>query len=199
MTLDSFEHDLLLEVASVAAGKAIRPINSVTGQTVSIASVQLTLESMEKIADTMGSPEGLKTVVLVRITGDAHGAIVLMINPNDIDGLLPNTDDKLRISALEEIANIISGASLGGLSRLLNMKFIQSAPLQTTDMLRAVINEIVTDIGINNSQILCFTINFKVGLKPTLLSLYLLFDHETSLAIVDSGKKQIEDKHGSTN
>jgi chemotaxis protein CheC len=192
MTLDSFEHDLLLEVASVAAGKSIKPINSVTAQAVSITSVNLALESMERIADTMGNPQELKTVVLVRITGETNGAIVLMLNPDDINNLLPTIDNNLRSSALEEIANIISGASLGGLSRLLNMGFTQSTPQKTTDMLRAVINEIVTEIGNNDSQILCFVINLKVGVKPTPISLYLLFDQKTSLAILDSGRKQVE-------
>ncbi len=199
MKLDAFEHDLLLEVASLAAGKSIKPINNVTGQAVSIVSLSLSLENMELVADTMGKPEELKTVVLVRITGDANGAVVLMIDPDDINSLLPNIDNELRISALEEIANIISGASLGGLSRLLHMRFVQSVPQKSTDMLRAVINEIVTDIGATDSKILSFVVNLKVGPKPTLVSLYLLFDQKTSLSILGAGKKQLETEHGSTN
>jgi chemotaxis protein CheC len=154
---------------------------------------------MERISDTMGSPEQPKTVVFVRIDGDANGAVLLLVNPNDINTLLSNVDGKLRISALEEITNIISGASLGGLSRLLNMKFHQSITLNTTDMLRAVVNEIITDIGITNSEILCFAINLKVGVNPISISLYLLFDEKTSSLILTSGKNQMENKHADTN
>jgi chemotaxis protein CheC len=189
--LDSFEHDLLLEVASIAAGKTIKPITNVTGLTVSISSIQLVLEKMENIADTMGNPDDQKTVVFIRIVGESNGAVVFLVNPSDVDSLLSSVEKNIRPSALEEVANIISGSSLGGLSRFLNIRLAQSIPQQKTDMLRAVINEIVTNIGLTNSQILCFAVNLKAGPSQIPISVYLLFDDTTSKLILESGKKQI--------
>jgi len=192
MILDPFERDLLLEVASIAAGKSIAPITNVTGQTVTIIPPRLILDHMEKIADSMGHPEDLKTVVFIRIIGDAHGAVVLLIDPENLNILLPHIENNLKISALEEITNIISGASLGGLSNFLGLELLQSTPHSATDMLRAVVNEIVTEVGISNAQILCFAIHLKVGPTSVPITLYMMFDDISSAKILESGKKHIE-------
>jgi chemotaxis protein CheC len=197
--LDSFERDLLLETASVAAGKTLKPIASVIEQSASIEPPQLLLTGIEHIADSMGKPEEAKTVVFVRIAGESRGAIVLLVDPHDVGQLLPHVADTLKNSALEEMTNIMAGASLSGLSKLLGMEFLQSVPTSTTDMLRAVVNEVVSEIGGNTSRLLCMIISLKIGPTNIPASMYLMFDTDSTAAIIKAGKRAAERKHGGSN
>lgn len=186
--LSAYEHDVLLEASQIAAGNSVKSVKSVVGQKVVIVPPELLITSMEHIADAMGKPEDKKTIVLVEITGEAHGAIVLLVDPQNVDSLLASVDESLRASALEEMTNIVAGAALGGMSRLLGIVFLQTVPVTSTDMVRAVVNEIVSEIGEKSSQILCSIIGLKVGPLDIPVSLYLLFDEATTQAIINAGK-----------
>jgi chemotaxis protein CheC len=187
--LDPLERDMLLEAASITAGKTLKSISSLIGQSVSISSPQLVQTGIEHIADIMGDPTKATTVICVHIIGDAHGAVVLLVDPDDIEELLSTTNADLRLSALEEMTNIIAGSSLGSLSKFLSMLFLQSVPTSTTDMLRAVINDVVLSLGNNADKTLCLKINIRIGPKQILTPLYLLFDIDTTSAIIRSSKR----------
>jgi len=195
-TLDPFERDMLLETASIAAGKTIKAVANIIGQPAIITPPQLILASMEHIADHMGKPDDIRTIVVVRITGQAKGAIVLLVNPREMEQLLANVDGKLRISALEEMTNVIAGAALGSLSTLLGIPFLQSVPASTTDMLRAIMNEVIVELGSTSAEILCMVTGVQIGVKHIPVPMYLLFDSETTAAIIAAGKQVAERQHG---
>jgi chemotaxis protein CheY-P-specific phosphatase CheC len=198
LTLEPMEHDLLLEAASVAAGKIVGALSNITGQKVELNPPTMVLEHMEKIADSMGSSSGYRTVVYIQITGQANGAILLVINPDYIDKLVVNLPRDQRLSAIEEITNIVGGSALGALSKLLNMMFLQSVPHANTGMLRALINEVVSNVGIKDSKIISLNLVLKVGEEPTEVPIYLLFDNPTTTAIIEAGKDLMQ-RSGSGN
>jgi chemotaxis protein CheC len=195
-TLGSFERDMLLEAASIAAGKTIKAVGNIIGQPATIVTPQLSLASMEHIADLMGKPQDIRTIVFVRIMGEARGAIVLLVDPKDVGELLANVDGKLRLSALEETTNVIAGSALGSLSKLLNILFLQSVPASTTDMLRAVVNEIVVELGSTTEEILCMVAGVQIGTRGIPISMYILFDAETTHAVIKAGNRVAKRQRG---
>jgi len=187
--LSTFERDMLLEAASITAGKTIKAINNIIKQPAAVALPQLELTGIEHIADSMGKPQDIKTMVLIRIIGEAQGAVVLVVDPNDLPRLLSNVDEKLRTSALEEMTNVMAGAALGSLSKLLNILFLQSIPASTTDMLRAVMGEITGELGEKSARVLCMTTKIQIGPEKTLASMHLLFDADTTAKILAAGER----------
>jgi chemotaxis protein CheY-P-specific phosphatase CheC len=186
--LDTMEKDILLETASIAAGRAIKPLQNFFKRSVSISLPKIELKKIEVIADTIGQPEAIKEVVVVGVIGDGHGAVVLVVDEGFGKKLFPKLSAKLIHSALEESVNIVSGTVLGGISKLLNMKFNQTVPSSTTGMLRATINEVVTELGSSYAEVICMPIQlkFKGIAKPAYL--YLFFDVETTAKIIKAGK-----------
>ena len=187
--LGAFERDMLLEAASITAGKTIRAISNIIGQRATISPPQLELTGIEHIADHMGKPQELKTMVLIRIMGEAQGAVVMLINPDDLNHLMANFDAKLRVSALEEMTNVVAGAALGSLSKFLGVMFLQSTPASTTDMLRATMNEIAGELGKDTAHILSMVTVIQIGPNKVPASLYLFFDAETTAKIIAAGKR----------
>jgi chemotaxis protein CheC len=187
--LDSFERDMLLEAASITAGKTIKAIGNIIGQRASISPPRLEMIGIEHIADHMGGPQELKTMVLIRIMGEAQGAVVLLLNPADLKHLMAHVDEKLRISALEEMTNVVAGAALGSLSKFLGILFLQSTPASTTDMLRAVMSEIAGELGEESARILSMVTTIQIGPGKTPASLYLFFDTDTTSRILVAGER----------
>jgi len=187
--LSTFERDMLLEAASITAGKTIKAINNIIKQPAAVALPQLELTGIEHIADSMGKPQDIKTMVLIRIMGEAQGAVVLVIDPSDLPRLLSNVDEKLRISALEEMTNVMAGAALGSLSKLLGILFLQSIPASTTDMLRAVMSEITGELGEKSAKVLCMTTRIQIGPDKAIASMHLLFDTDTTTKVLAAGEK----------
>jgi chemotaxis protein CheC len=197
-SLDDSDHDMLVEAASVAAGKSAKPISNLIGHIVRIYPPKLTLENMEKISDSMGEPEDYKTAVLIRVEGEAKGAIIFMVNPEEVKNLLTPVAGGLELSALEEMVNIMAGSSLGGLSKLLGIMFMQTVPANATDMLRAVVNETVAELGSSEAEILCFTTILAIEDLGMTATLYMLFDSETTSKILDAEKKLVlKEQNGS--
>jgi chemotaxis protein CheC len=187
--LSTFERDMLLEAASITAGKTIKAINNIIKQHAAIALPQLELIGIEHITDSMGKPQDIKTMVLIRIIGEAQGAVVLVVDPNDLPRLLSNVDEKLRISALEEMTNVMAGAALGSLSKMLNILFLQSIPASTTDMLRAAMSEITGELGEKSAKVLCMTTKIQIGPDKILASMHVLFDTDTTAKVLAAGER----------
>jgi chemotaxis protein CheY-P-specific phosphatase CheC len=191
ITLDEFQKDILIEVASVAAGKVLKPMMAITGQNVVIAPPEFIHNRIEHITDAMGRPDEVKTIVYSEITGQARGAMVLLLNPKDVSNILPSVADELKTSTLEEITNMLTGSALGALSRMLNTLFMQGIPVSTTDMLRAVVTQIATDVGARDSQVLCLKIDLEIGESKIQAALYMLFDTETTAKILEAANGMI--------
>jgi chemotaxis protein CheC len=195
ISFDHLERDILTEVASVGAGKAAKPMASIIRHPVRVDPPVFDVTTIEDVAAKMGAPETVKTVVLIHIEGDARGAIVLIFDPVEAHSMLSNIAPGIEMSALEEMTNILAGAALGGLSKFLNMKFLQSVPGSTTDMVRAIINEVSADLGSVDAEILTLSVGVDIDDLQIHGDLYFMFDNLTTAKIIDAGKQKIDETY----
>ena len=187
-TLDSFSKDLLRETANIMAQKTARPIENILRQKTIVTKPEIMMQKMEFVADSLGQADEIKDSVFIRILGDGQGAVVLLMKPEDSAKLLVEVDKDMRMDALREIANIISGACLGGIARLLSLKLMQSVPTAATDMSRAILNEIVSEVGMTNADLLCAQVSLSIGAGKIPLSMVFIFDNDTTNLIISKSK-----------
>lgn len=162
----------------------------------------LKLVPVEKVTEIMGDPEQLMTVVFVKVVGDAPGVTLLLFVPSDagrLASLLHKQEknqrqflDEMDYSALRELCNILSGASLSALANFLDMKLLQSIPYTATDMLGAVVNTIVADLGEVTEEVLILEVSFSAKESGLAGDVYFLFDPSSTEKILAATRKKIQ-------
>ena len=134
--LSNFERDQLVEVANIGADHASTALSQMVKKRVSIRVPEAYVDRIEKLVKYMGDPKDLVTAVLLKILGDAPGIMLLIFTPAsalNLTSLLtkkrqknPKVLDEIDRSALKELGNILSGASMTALARFLNINLLQS-------------------------------------------------------------------------
>ncbi|HZE87145.1 MAG TPA: chemotaxis protein CheC [Methylomirabilota bacterium] len=190
MILNDLEHDILTEIATIGGGNASEALSKLLKQKVFVKVPDVRTASIEGIPDLMGTTEQIMTTVAIKISGDATGVVVFLFTPEDAKKLASEIMQTQTISVVEEIANILVGNSLTALSQFLQMKFSQSVPLSATDMLRAVINEIMSELGGQTDTILLLKISFMVNTFLVGGSVYFLFDPTSTEKILNACKQK---------
>ena len=190
------ELDILREIATIGAGNASRALGKIVGQVVDVQVPNVKLVMVEEVPDVMGAADQVTTVVQVKILGDVSGVVILFLNPKDGIALAKDISQGRPVSFLEEVVNIISGAALASLGNFLGMSFFQSIPGSASDMLRALINEIVTGLGVQVDSILVLEIPFVVGQSRIQGRLYFLFDSVSTEKILTAARGKIGREHG---
>jgi chemotaxis protein CheC len=199
LKLTPLEHDILTEVATIGAGHAVSPLSRMIGHPITIAVPELQLTQVEMVPELMGAADATTTVVLVKILGPAPGLILLLLDPGDAHRLVKDIAQGQETSAIEELTNILVGASLGALSRFLGLSFPQSVPVSTTDMLRAVVNEVLSELGAKSNQVLVLGITFTVPDLTVSGRLHFIFDPTATATILRAAQAKVEGANETTN
>ncbi len=188
--LTTSEHDILTEVATMGAGRAIGPISKLINARIDVEVPILKLAELEEVANLMGEADRDMTAVMVKIQGDATGTILLLMDPEAAIRLVRPIAAGQEASALEEVGNILAGSALGALGRFLGLTLMQSVPGSATDMLRAMVNEITAELGAQTDHILVLGINFTTTETRISGQLYFLFDPASTQRILTASRAQ---------
>jgi len=107
-----------------------------------------------KLYEQFANPEDLVTATYIRIL-NLEGAILFIFNQNQAL--------KLR-SDLKEITNILAGLTLAGLSKLSQTTLHHSLPDITSNMFKAIFDEVSGSFAQTSQNV--FTLTFNLTLKP---------------------------------
>jgi len=198
--LAEIEKDILTEIATIGSGNASMALSKMLDKKFEVKVPVLQLIPVEKISEMMGDSEQLTTVVLIKIIGDVPGTMMLLFNPENAiklaeqltkreknDGILDEVDR----SALKEVGNILSGSALNALADFLDFTLVQSIPDTATDMLSAIINTTIAQLGESADKVLVLETVFKDETSTVEGKYYLLFDPKSTFAILEAVKKKI--------
>jgi len=198
-TVTNFEKDQLSEVVNIGAGNASVALSQMIGENVLITVPEIFVDTVEQAIARLGDPERVRTVILLKVLGDAPGTMLLIFSPEsalNLAALLTKTQKKNRLdeldrSALREVGNILSGAAMAALSRFLGMYIVQSVPDAATDMLGAVVDSVLAEIGLGSDTVLIFKVRFTVEGKDVEAQLFFLFDPHSTKKILEKTKKKL--------
>jgi len=197
--LEKMSHD--------GAKNASESLSKLIDQKVEVKALAVRAVPIEKITELIGSPEDIVTTVIMEVTGEVAGSIMLIypqqsaINVADFlsKRTLGTTTqlDELDKSALKESGNIISGSFLSAISNYLNINMVESIPDMATDMLKATMDFALVKFAKREvGQAVAFEIDFEMGTAEAAadsekISAYfvLLLDMESANAVLESLKK----------
>lgn len=184
--LTDIEHDALKEVMSIGAGNASASLSKLIKQDVAFTVPNLWLIPIEEVSGLMGGIEQVMTILAIKMTDGISGIALFLLTNEDAARLAGALSSQEKNSVLEEIFNIIVGSSLTALANFLRLSFRQSIPASASDMLRAVINEVVAQMGEQTNKVLLLKANIKIEAIAVTGDLYFLFDPASSKKMLAS-------------
>ena len=153
MAIDQMTMDVLKEIGNIGTGNAASALATMLDTKVDIGLPQCELVPFSQITRGYSSPEELVAGVLVQLSGDMDGFIMMVLtldaaselitlltgqditcSPEDYDALLET------LRPLEEIGNILIGAYLSAIAGMTNMRIMPSVPSLSVDMVMAMMN-----------------------------------------------------------
>ena len=182
--LDSRDLDAVRELVNIASGNAATALAMLVGRRTMISVPRVSLEPIEHVASIIGTPEQPTVVVAMQLLGDVTGYLLYMMPlapAHALCGMLlglsaPTSGpfDAAGRSCLEETANVIAGAFVGALGRVVGAVVMISVPnlgIEPPDDVLARYRE-----AASTSRALCIetTITIGIGQEPQGAHLVLL-------------------------
>ena len=199
--LSNLERDALKECVNIGAGHAATVLSGLTQEKVSILVPKLELVPVEDVPSTVGNPDEVMSAVVMKMGGDVSGTILLMFPTQSallLSSILLKTSQPKEAmgedenSALREAGNILSGHALNALSQFLGFRLLQSVPEASSDMVGAMMNEILVHfLHEKHENVLVLSVSFKIGGREITGSLFFLFDPASTKVILDSLRKKL--------
>lgn len=191
MNIDDQQLDTLKEISNIGAGNASQALSKMTDEKIDIDFPNIEVQEIKKIPDMIGNKSKIHSLIRVDVevenAGESNhlGTLMLILDKRsskilsshllgkqnaDLDEQL-TSDEK---SALKETGNILTGATLSAMTEWVDLQLQESVPDLKTDMLGAVMDEILLRMAQEEDEALVFQteFNFKKELDSYFIFLF---------------------------
>lgn len=192
--LGPLQLDALKEVASIGAGNAATSLSDMLQGKIEMTVPKVDILPIAQVPEIMGGAEELMAAVLVRIKGDIEGGVLFTLDTasanlliNLLTGLevdIKNNLGELEVSALEEIANILTGANLNAFSRMLDIKITPYVPSLAYDMAGAILEVCFIELGQIGDYALVIDTEFLGDVDQEISGNFFLIPSPDSLEVI---------------
>jgi len=146
--------DVFKEIGNIGAGHAASALAGLLDKRISMSVPEASVLPFSDIVNVLDGPETLVTGVLIDVSGDLNGYILLLLSIDDAMAMVsqalqqPPRDtsdpefalDELEKDTLLEIANILVGSFLSAISTLSGLGSTPAVPKLAIDMLGAILS-----------------------------------------------------------
>lgn len=184
MQLDDLQKDTLTEVANISFGNTSTALSVLLKEKVEVGVPTCSMETVETASDRIGKADEPITEVLLKMSGDLSGIMLVLFTPEEaklLDNLLKKETSS---QALPEVGSILAGNALKALSKFLKLNVSQSIPDIATDMRRALVVSSVFLLGEETDQVLMLGTKFSVPAVFLSINVYFLFDEAAAKRIL---------------
>ena len=197
LKLTDMEFDALKEMGNIGAGHIATAISKMLGKDVDINIPETKFVDIQDFAEYLGGPEKIVSAIYVPIEGTISGEAIFIFPEQGslelIDLLLGQEkgttkridEDTLEESAFKEISNILTGSFLNSLSKMLDAKIMPQPPHIATDMVQAIIDLLLINVGSYASSILSVSTKIDVMGHDINGKFLILFDKDSLLLMLD--------------
>ena len=185
--------DLLQEMGSIGMAHAATGLMNLLGKRVDVCSPQVKCIPLKKVAAILGGADQVVCGVLLEITGEITGSVMMVLPGNSSKELLQvwlgsmqssaMSFNEYESSALKELGNISIGAYLVALSELTGCTMLCSTPAIATDMLGALLAEGLFSAAKNAEDAVLIETEFKIDKQAIYGYFLLIFEPESMGAI----------------
>lgn len=200
--LNEIQRDILKEVGSISVGNAATALSALLSQKVRMTVPDVSVLEYNEAVNTVGNPEDIIAGVLVEMSGDLSGTMLLIEKLDFVNMILRHefsdtiTDysalTELQISALEEIGNIIISSFINALSRFADMNVDLSVPSISVNMLGGIITVPMAMHGYQTDKVMMIDGKFICDEQEVSSNLLMLPDIDTLNRILE----KLEIKNG---
>lgn len=150
--LSNMQIDVLREIGNIGAGNAATSMSQLIDRNVSMEVPSVKIVTINEMMEMLGGPEELIVAIFFRIKGEIPGTVYFILTIEEAEFLIQRMmlqenaklfiDDQpndFAMSALEEVANIMTGSYLSALSDFTSLKMATTVPYVSIDMAAAAI------------------------------------------------------------
>lgn len=175
--LSSMQLDVLREIGNIGAGNAATSLSQLVNKKIDMLVPSVNIVSFDDMMELIGGPDEVVVAILFRIYGDVPSTVIFILSVKEAEVLVQSmlgdsdfslsdggTSNKMAMSALEEVGNIVTGSYIAALSDFANVNLQPSVPHLGIDMAGAVLTyglievsqvsdyAIIIDTKINSSE-----------------------------------------------
>ncbi len=194
--LDGMHIDMLSEIGNIGAGNATTALSQLLNRRINMDVPLVKITDFNEIADILGGPENLVVGILINVSGDVNGMMILAIEKTSAHQLVNiltgrQLDDfgdftEMDLSALCEIGNILLGSYISSLATITNLSIIASVPYLAIDMAGAILSVPAIEFGEIDDRVLLIKTKFLEGETSVKGNYILLPDPESFNRILKS-------------
>lgn len=167
--------DVFKEIGNIGAGHAASALAVLLGRRISMSVPDASVLSFNDIVNVLEGPETLVSGVLIDVSGDLNGYILLILEMNEAMNVVSQalaqtprdtTARDFQLSEMErdtllEIANILVGSFLSAISSFSGLGATPAVPQLSVDMLGAILNIAMVEYGLIGESVLCMKTEFR--------------------------------------
>jgi len=184
--LDGGHMDMLSEIGNIGAGNANTALSQLLNKRIDMDVPVVKITDFDEIAHVLGGPENLIVGILIHVSGDVNGMMILafeqtsahklvnMLTGKELDNFEAFTE--IDLSALCEIGNILASSYLSSLSGITQLSMQPSVPSLAIDMVGAILSVPAIEFGKIDDRVLLIKTEFSEGEESVLGNYILLPD-----------------------
>lgn len=205
--MDTTSLESLQEVTTIAAGNAATALSKLSGHDVTVTVPSVKLVPIEKVLTEIGDVSHVSSATLVKIKGDIQGILLFAFDPHEAEAVAAGISNKQVDGAfddedqavLREMVNIISGAALSAMATFLSMDILQSVPASATDMLGAVLDPFMAELGSEFETVLVLQELFAIPINGTSLKCIGIIDPSSTAKMLQKMAEKLDPTHATNN
>ena len=198
---DTIKHlDVFKEIGNIGAGHAASALAGLLNVKISMSVPESSVVPFNNILSVMDGPETLVAGVLIDLTGDLNGYILLLLGMKDAMAMVTRalgesprdvTAPDFQLTDLErdtllEISNIIVGSFLSAISSFTGLSMTPSVPQIAIDMLGAIISIATIEYGKIGDSVLFLKTQFVDPSKEMSGHFFLIPDYNSYRILLKS-------------
>ena len=199
--IDYNQLEIFKEIGNIGAGNAATALASILNMQINMSVPTAKIVPFNEIVNILNGPETLVAGVLVDMSGQMNGHILLVLelsNAMEMISVALNTPvvdttdlstfqlSELESSTLTEISNILVGSFLSAISSFTNLKVTPSVPQLAIDMLGAIMSIVAIEYGKIGDSVLFLETQFSDVLKEITGQFFLIPDYESYKILMGS-------------
>ena len=167
--------DVFKEIGNIGAGHAASALAGLLDRRISMSVPEASVLPFSDIVDVMDGPETIVTGVLIDVSGDLNGYILLLLAMDDAMAMVSQalheperdtTDPDFELTELEkdtllEIANILVGSFLSAITSFSGLGATPTVPQLSIDMLGAILSIALIEYGKIGDSVLFLKTQFN--------------------------------------
>jgi chemotaxis protein CheC len=182
--LTEMQTSALKEIINIGVGNAVTSLSKMINTRISIDIPELRVELIEKVPEAAGGADKVVSGVIMHVDGDINGYIMMLLPKESAETICKavsgeeSTDilSPMNQSMIEEIGHILAGSYISSLSEFLGLNITISPPMQTYDMLGAIMDHVLIEMSQNVECTLFFDTIFTMEGKKMEGIFLTLFD-----------------------